>query len=343
MANVLQVDGLRSGLPTLRNWDEKIQLYYDETNNIRRLTLTEVGLNASISPFVIAGIAIRNGGLPESSEETLRHLLSIQKSAKEIKYKHLAGSSYEDALGSEKVSVLLSWLLDNNIYIHYSILDILYWSILDIIESLMPGDPLRIAAFHHELKSELYYFVRQNPSEFLRLLVSYAYPNIERSQVSSFLDEISNFLDDQEVEDRSLATTILKQTISQASRYTGLELQFLHDNEPGELIGDFSVHFLHCTYLFKNASHTFDKETYVEKILANLELRDGANKLNYKFIDSKESLGVQISDVIAGLIGRHFGFISEHTLPVLREKKENFSQVQLHNLSLVTGNVKLTH
>ena len=45
--------------------------------------------------------------------------------------------------------------------------------------------------------------------------------------------------------------------------------------------------------------------------------------------------GVQISDVIAGIVGKHFGFIGEHSLPVLRDKKRNFSQVQLRNLSLL--------
>lgn len=331
----IQVNEFRKGIPSLRNWDTEIQMYYDETNNVRRLKLTDVGLNAPAdNPFVIAGIATRNG-LPESSEEVLRNLLGIQESANEIKYKLLAPGSYEEALGSEKVSALLNWLLESNIFIHYSLLDVLHWSILDIIESLMPDDPLGICGFHLELKSELYYFVRKNPSEFLRLLIRYDYPNLERSHVSQFLEEVLLFINNQNIEDRNVVTPMLKQTIRSASRMKGLELPFLHDEQPRELIKDFSIHFLHCMYLFKNASHTFDRETYVEKILEKTDVRDGTRRLDYKFVDSKDSIGVQLSDVVAGLIGRHFGFISEHPLPVLREKKENFSEAQWQSLDLL--------
>lgn len=34
-------------MPPIRNWDELFSMFYDETGNIRRLTLSEVGLNAS--------------------------------------------------------------------------------------------------------------------------------------------------------------------------------------------------------------------------------------------------------------------------------------------------------
>lgn len=335
MTSILQVSELRDAISPIHNWDMPLQMYYDETNNIRRLTLTEVGLNAPVNnPFVIAGISTQNG-LPVSSEESLRDLLTIQKTANEIKYKHIAHSSYERALESKKLSLLLNWLIQNNVLIHYSVLDVLYWSILDIIESLMPDDPLGINMFHLELKSELYHIVRQSPAEFLTLLHRFGYPNLERSQVSRFLEEVSAFLDAQDVEDRNLATPILKQTIGRAARLKGLELPFLHDNETGKLVDDFSMHFLHCMYLFKNASHTFDRETYVQKALTNIEVRDGDNRLDYQFVDSKEELRIQISDVVAGLIGRHFGFVQVHSLPVLRKKKETFSQVQLDNLILL--------
>ncbi|MET4026757.1 hypothetical protein ABIE59_002285 [Marinobacter sp. MBR-99] len=335
MMTKIQVKELRENISPLRNWDSEMQMFYDETNNVRRLKLTEVGLNAPIeNPFVLAGIATQSG-LPASSEESLRDLLKIQRSANEIKFEYLSKGSYEDALGSERISNFLVWILDNDIYIHYSFIDILYWSILDIVESLMPGDPLGIIPFHLEIKSELHYFVSKNSYEFMQLLVNFNYPNIKRSEVSSFLSEILRFLDSQVVEDRSLATPILKQTIRNASKIRGLELPFLHDDEPGELIKDFSPHFLHRLYLFKNASHTFDRETHIEKVLSKVEVYDGSKRLDYIFLNSKSSIGVQISDVVAGLMGRHFGFVSQNSLPVLRQKKKSFSQAQLKTLELL--------
>lgn len=59
MPHVVQADAYRAGMPALKNWDLPIQLYYDETNNIRRLSLTELGLNAPQNKiFAIAGVAL---------------------------------------------------------------------------------------------------------------------------------------------------------------------------------------------------------------------------------------------------------------------------------------------
>lgn len=58
MMTKIQVKELRENISPLRNWDSEMQMFYDETNNVRRLKLTEVGLNAPIeNPFVLAGIA----------------------------------------------------------------------------------------------------------------------------------------------------------------------------------------------------------------------------------------------------------------------------------------------
>ena len=50
---------------------------------------------------------------------------------------------------------------------------------------------------------------------------------------------------------------------------------------------------------------------------------------------SKEEVGIQISDVIAGLLGRHFTYIRNHTLPELRNRKSTFSQIQQRNLEML--------
>jgi hypothetical protein len=335
MPSILQVGDLRDAMPPLKNWDMPLRMYYDETNNIRRLTLSEVGLNVPDNrTFVIAGIALKPGRTI-SGWQALRNALRMQASAGEVKFKHVAPSDYEGALGAPKLSLLLTWLLDNDVAIHYSALDVLHWSLIDIVESLMPGDPLGINAFHIELKAELHHVVRRNPSEFMSLLHGFSYPNVDRSSVQPFLDAVSQFLVRYAPTDRNFATTVLKQTLRHASRLQGLELPFLYDNEPGELIGDFSNHFLHCMYVFKNATHTFDRETYVEKVLQQSEVRDGERRLDYRFVDSKEDVGIQLSDVITGLLGKHFSYLQDHSLPQLRKRKAAFSGQQAKSLQLL--------
>lgn len=335
MSIIIQADALRDGMPALRNWDSPLCIYYDETNNIRRLSLSEVGLNAPADQtFAIAGIALRPGQAMSGWEE-LRDAMRIQSSATEVKFKHIAPLDYEGALASRKLFNVLTWLLDNDVLIHYSMLDVLYWSVLDIVESIMPDDRLAIIPIHLELKNELHHAVRANPQAFVSLLHSFSYPNLERSHVKPFLEAVLTHIEESVPEDRNIATTMLRQTLRHATRLPDLELPFLHDNEPGELISDFSHHFMHCMYVFKYASHTFDRETYVEKALQSLEIHDGERRLDYRFTDSKGEVAIQVSDVVTGLLGRHFTYLQNHTLPELRERKASFSEQQKKNLNLL--------
>lgn len=333
MPRDMQIDNLRRGIPPLRNWDMPIRLYHDETNNIRRLTLGELGLNVPDNKtFVIGGVALMPAA-EIAGWAQLRRLLQVQPSATEIKFEHLAKGSYEDVLASRKLAPFLQWLLDQNIMIHYSALDPLYWSILDIIESLQADDRFQIDECHMELKTELHHAVLQNLPGFLALLHGFSYPNLPREQVQPFMEAVVEFVDGHVVQDRSAATWLLRQTLRRAARLPALELAFLHDNEAGELIADFSNQFLHRIYVFKNASHVFDEETYVEKVLAQFELREGARRLDYRFADSKAEAGIQLSDVVAGLVGRHFSYLKDHSLTELMRRRAGFTEVQLANLT----------
>ena len=318
----IQIDNLRAGITPLRNWDLPIKLYHDETNNIRRLSLGELGLNVPDNKtFVIGGIALMPSG-EIAGWAQLRKLLNVQPSASEIKFEHLAKGSYEDVLGSRKLASFLQWLLDQNIMVHYSAMDPLYWSILDIIESLRADERIHINECHMELKTELHHAVVQNLLGFLALLHGFGYPNVPRGQVRPFLEAILEFVEGYVPEDRSAATWLLRQTLRHAARLPALELTFLHDNEPGELIAD-----------FKNASHVFDEETFIEKVLAKFELREGTRRLEYRFADSKAEMGIQLSDVVAGLVGRHFSYLQDHSLTELMRRRAGFTEVQLGNLA----------
>jgi len=328
----MQIDVLRAHMPPLRNWDQPIQLYYDETNNVRRLSFSELGLNVPDNKtFVIGGITLKPG-VEITEWAQLRKQLNMQSNAPEIKFEHVAKGDFEDILRSRKLASFLQWLLDQNIMIHYSALDTLYWSILDIIESLMPDERIDIDNCHMELKTELHHAVLQNLTGFLALLHGFSYPNVLRNQVRSFLEAVLNFVKTHVPQDRNAATQYLKQTLKYATRLPGLELTFLHDNTSGELIKDFSAHFMQPIYVFKNASHVFDRETYIEKALADVEIREGARRLTYRFADSKSEMGIQLSDVVTGLVGRYFTYLQDHSLKELMQRKAGLTDIQRLNL-----------
>jgi len=66
--SAVDVGSFRSfGLDFMPNIHKRYTLYYDETNNIRRLALTDTGLNHdALDCFVLGGIAVEPGAeLPD--------------------------------------------------------------------------------------------------------------------------------------------------------------------------------------------------------------------------------------------------------------------------------------
>ncbi|WP_157782695.1 hypothetical protein, partial [Pseudomonas syringae] len=66
------------GLDFMRNINKPYTLYYDETNNIRSLSLTETGLNHEILDcFVLGGLALECGfhGHPATHSMNIRPLI----------------------------------------------------------------------------------------------------------------------------------------------------------------------------------------------------------------------------------------------------------------------------
>jgi len=337
MRTELDVNKLREGITQItRGADERFTFFYDETNNIRKLYLTETGFNVSkYDNFVIGGIVLK-----ESNEigdiSALRDDLRMQKTATEIKLKHVATGCFEEILESPKMGIVLSWLTNHDIYIHYSNINILYWSILDIVESIVADDAFKAyIPLHREMKNELYRIVACAPQQFLGLLKNYGYPDIAREQTGEFLREVENFLEDHNPMDTNLPTVMLKQLIHKAQRLP--ELMFLVDEEKGMLIDSFHDFFLHSIYVFKNSLHIFDDEAEVEKIFNNFHSVDGEREISFRFADSKKEVGIQLSDVITGFLGKYFIFIEENSMSDLLRKKESLNAMQTNNLELLRG------
>jgi hypothetical protein len=88
-------------------------------------------------------------------------------------------------------------------------------------------------------------------------------------------------------------------------------------------------------YVFKNSFHIFDNETEVEKILSDYNLMDGKREVSFRFSDSKKEVGIQLSDVIIGFIGKYFIFIEDNSMSELLKKKDNLNTTQMKNLNML--------
>ena len=167
----------------LERVDERFTFFYDETNNIRKFYLTDNGTNVSEHKnFVLGGIALRDGQeLPDYAE--LRAELRMQSNAPEIKFAHVAKGDFEQVLASKKLGIVLSWLTKHDILIHYSSVNVISWSLSDIIDSILSEPRFRqYAPYQRELKNELYRTVALDKLRFLALMKHYGYPNVQRDQ-----------------------------------------------------------------------------------------------------------------------------------------------------------------
>ena len=105
-----------------------------------------------------------------------------------------------------KLNLFLKYLVSSNLYIHYSSLNILYWSIVDIVDSAILHSEVSQQLgpeFANTLKNDLYRLARIEIDSVVSLFRKYEYPNIKQNEVLSFIGELSDlfgdYLDDMEL------------------------------------------------------------------------------------------------------------------------------------------------
>ncbi len=307
--------------------DHAYVMYYDETNNIRRLYVRPDGLNAPEPQcFVVGGVAhpppVRSLSLDE-----LRGTLRIQKSAAELKLKHIAKGDLLELVDNARMETFLAWIKDRGLFIHYSVLDPLYWSIVDVVDSILWEHDEQVLFVHHmRLKNDLYAVLRHDYGQTVALFQRYSYPNVGRERRPAFIEDLLDLIQEREALLPPFNLKMLKGVVEIAKALDSLP--FLEDVEPNVLIDGFGPFFVERLCLLKNASHILDVEEVIREHLAGLEFRDGDDVLtHYRFAVSHDEPGIQISDVLVGLIGKFFSFVCKTSHDeILRTRKELTAQ-----------------
>ncbi|NOH15282.1 hypothetical protein [Clostridium cochlearium] len=155
---------------------EKYRFYYDETGNIRKFRLTENGVNAEEgieNDFILGGVLFKEGN-DSYNINGLFDVLNV--SASEIKFRTLAGRkvNFWEAINKEPIQKYLQWLKNSGLYIHYATLNNIYYSIVDIVDSLIVSQPQFNFGVDWvlSLKSSLYKFVSNHLNEVIPMLYS---------------------------------------------------------------------------------------------------------------------------------------------------------------------------
>tara|TARA_R110001592_G_scaffold240929_2_gene501336 strand:- start:167547 stop:168710 length:1164 start_codon:yes stop_codon:yes gene_type:complete len=313
--------------------DEEYAFFYDETNNIRKFWIRDDGFNEQPKNFVLGGIAHKKSE-PLTGLDELVKSLHIQKSAKEIKFNQLATGSYLGVLNSRKIRTLLEWLSANGVFIHYTNFNILYWSLVDIVDSLWDEPELRqYMPYVMHIKGELFNLANADLDRLVPILKKYRFPNVQRNASFSFMTEFSDLLESVSKKPQSDISELVIYMVRKAANLP--ELPFIVDNEDDVLIDSFDSLFLRPLYIYPTSSHTFDNETEVQEALGNTQIGYKGRFVEYSFVDSRDCIEIQLSDGICGLLGSHFNFLEEHSVEELIEIKKNLNPVQRQTLSLL--------
>lgn len=324
-----------SGIPLLNG---KYCFYYDETGNVRKFRLTERGVNAVggiANDFILGGVLFK-GDAPLCDIDSLYDELKIE--ASEIKFKTLAGrgSDFWTAIGKKPIHQFLSWLESSGLCVHYATLNNIYYSIVDMVDSLFVPQPLFNFGpdWVQALKASWHRFVRAHLEEVLAIFYKYEYPSLVKSDIKDFCYEISDLIQSYDEDDFYLEN--FRQLLKTNGRRG--ELLFVEDNTPGLLVEEYSSLRTGRCALYKDAMHYFDKEAEAESSLVNMPYTmNGAKLNNYKFIDSKEERLIQISDVWVGLLGRLFIMLDESTVSLIKDKMESLNDEQKDCIRIINS------
>lgn len=328
------------GSRPLYGLDEEYSFFYDETNNIRKFWIREDGFNEKPKNFVLGGI-VHKKSKPLDGLDELVSSLYIQKSAMEIKFNQLATGSYLGVLNSKRIITLFEWLIAKEVFIHYTNFNILYWSLVDIVDSLWDDPELRqYRPYIMHIKGELFNLANTDLDRLVILLKKYRFPNVQRNESFSFMMEFSDLLESVSKKPQSDISKLVIYMIRKGACLP--ELSFIVDNEDDVLIDSFDPLFQRPIYIYPYSSHTFDNETEVQEALRNTQFEFKGKFVEYSFVDSLDCLEIQLSDGICGLLGSHFNFLEEHSVEELTAIKKNLNPVQRKTLSLLKKLIDLS-
>lgn len=310
----------------------KYHFYYDETNNIRKFYLKETDFNSnSLDNFILGGILFEK---EQSFDESFIDSLKLQNSPEEVKFKKIAHGEFLECLKSQRLTQYLDYISTKDVYVHYSSFNLLYWSLIDIVESA--EENFYSPEYDAVMKDALYLVTKQNLNKFVKFFIKYGYPNIKKEDVKSFVEELISYLKEYiSVPELHFGLQMLKGLLE--INVKNNNLLFLSGEEKGVLVKSFLHEYMRPIGIFSNSIHIFDEEITVKEKIKDFQIMKGRRELNsYSFIDSKNNRWVQMSDVFVGVIGKLKIYLNRNSYTEIEDSFCNLNGKQKNNLRLIS-------
>lgn len=324
-----------------RENDREYIFYYDETNNYRKVRLTDRGFNNNnilVDNYVIGGICIKKDS-NISNIMKLRDNLNISKT-QELKSAQLyrGKKNFEEILKNRNLYFILNWILDNA-YIHYTDMDNFYYTVIDIVDSICASDIGRMLPqdLIEAMKDEVYWLLKNNLDFFVNLCNATNYPNVDKNNIEFFCSALIYLIENtlEENEEQYFVLETFRQFLKSARKNN--ELVFLRDYEEKTIVESFyGIRQQRCM-IFQKSFHFFDNEDKDKELMEKekMILNSKAELKNYKFIDSKEKFEIQLSDCIVSLIAKYLKFLTYNSVKYVDECVEKMNSLEKYNMNKI--------
>ena len=320
--------------------DEKYQFFYDESNNCRKFWIKPDGGKGLINTdayedFVLAGIVHEKEDYRVTLDE-IKDCLGLQKNVREIKFKtQFASGDFLECMKKKRLTSLFKWIDLNGLYIHYHYVNNLYYAVVDIIDSIVDINEVEEYGFQYFLiKSSFYKMLKGKEHKLQKLMFRYCYPNIRSEDIRGFCTGLTALFDrryDLKPEEKFISGLIQRASNNES-------LIFVQNNTDFIMKENYVEFYINPIRMFKNSYHTFDEELAIQEVLSQYRLtRNGKEVTNFKFVNSKTDVLVQISDVIAGVMGKFLSYINKSELIGIRRDVNGLNRTQIENIMLLNG------
>lgn len=289
--------------------EKKYYLYFDETGNCRRFRIKEGRYNVTPPAFFVLG-GVATTAASQVDVQTVREKLCINSVTNEIKAKCVfhGKTVFEDCLKQESLKGFLDLIIGQDWYFHFGTVDLFYYAIVDIIDSLV-----KMEENTYELKNELYKILCDNLEDSLHMMVKFEYPDIKKNKISDFIKELTDIIDKYITNTGKATEKTYKLRCYVMLGKDKEELIFIQDEEKCELLHDFTCFYYRPIYLFTGSKIFFDQENNIEEMMENQRLVVNGNVLNnFQFVDSRKDIMIQLSDVFVGLMAKYLQFINSN-------------------------------
>ena len=308
----------------VKKMDSHYTLYFDESGNTRCFWLKDGKYNVDpFTHFVLGGIVAETSVDFGYAKKRIGCNVTVQ----EIKSKNVYKGDFETCLKSTMLKNFLDLIIEQKWLVHFSAVELFYYAIVDIVDSIMDVD-----ADIYQIKNELYRILRHDLSMTQQIMVQYKYPNVSDNNKKDFLNSCIKVLDNY-ITDTGRANELtykLRLNFQLAQEKT--ELPFIQDEDTGSLLQSFFHFYLRPIYMFKNSQIILDEELSIQEKLEPYCLSfDGATLNNFQFVNSKENVMVQLSDVMMGIIARYLRFVNMN-LDCIDDAVSKFDANQLASL-----------